>query len=574
MGAAERRIGEVARARDPSSPDALAPSDAARSLRYAAEVGRALLLALVACSAAPTRPLAFRAEPLGVGGWPPRFEPLCAELRCAVYRHFVGAAATGDVDGDGVADLVVPRFGLSPVLLLGRGGSFEDASEAWGLDEPIHASGVALADVDGDGDLDLYLTVAGVDAPHRLYRNEGARFVLTGEAALDGAGLRGGMTPLFADWDADGDLDLFVSEWLPRRASLPQDPPRQRWLRNRGDGVFEDATAAVGLGPSPECLAGAAPCDAFSFGASAADLDGDGWLDLAVVADFGTSRLLWGGADGFVDGTREAGVGTEENGMGGTLGDYDGDGDLDWFVSSIFDPADRCARDRCYWGRSGNRLYRNEGGRRFQAVTDEAGVRDAGWGWGAAFFDADNDGDLDLAVAHGYTEGHPLDESFRHGGVRYWQNVGGRFERDDALFGDVVTEGRGLLVFDHEEDGDLDLVAIDAAAGPVLLRNQGTGHHFCRVRLRGPSGNPRGVGAEVRLEAGGRRQVRVIGTTTSFLGQSEAVAHFGLGEVSRVERLEVRWPDGTRTTVERPAADRTLEVRHPRATDADGGEAL
>ncbi len=532
-------------------------------MRYASEVRRALLLALVTCCSATERPLVFSAEPLNVGTWPPRFEPLCVELRCAVYRHFVGSVATGDVDGDGTADLLVPRFGMTPVLLLGRGATFENASEVWGLNEPLYASGAALGDVDGDGDLDLYLTVAGVEAPHRLYRNDGSRFVPTEQAALGGDGLRGGMTPLFADWDADGDLDLFVTEWLPRRTSLPQRPPRERLLRSLGDGRFEDATSDVGLGPSTECVAGSAPCDAFSFGASAADLDGDGWLDLAIVADFGTGRLLWGGASGFADGTRNAGVGTEENGMGGTLGDYDGDGDLDWFVTSIFDPGDTCARAGCYWGRSGNRLYRNEGGRRFQAVTDDAGIRDAGWGWGTAFFDADNDGDLDLVVAHGYTEGQPLDERFRQGGVRYWQNVEGRFERDDALFGDYVGEGRGLLVFDHEEDGDLDLVVVDANTGPVLLRNGGTQHHYSRIRLRGPPGNPRGIGAEVRLRAGGRTRVRVIGVTTSSLGQSEAVAHFGLGDVSQIEQVTIRWPDGTRTVVDRPSVDRTNEVRHP-----------
>ncbi len=236
-------------------------------------------------------------------------------------------------------------------------------------------------------------------------------------------------------------------------------------------------------------------------------MDGDGWQDLVVAGDFNTSRLFWNNRDGtFTDGTDQANVGTDENGMGSAVGDYDGDGDLDWFVTSIHDEKDSCADTLCSWGGSGNRLYRNEGGRTFSDQTDAAGVRNGGWGWGASFFDYDNDGDLDLFV--------------------------------------VNNAGQPLL-YRNDLDSTASWLAVD---------------------LVGTLSNRNGIGAKIfvdlDLTVTGDELVREIDGGSNFLGQSAFTAHFGLGELdSPIDLIEIRWPGGNVQQLYNVAANQRLTVR-------------
>ncbi len=478
-------------------------------------------------------------------------EGSCPRSHYCEAERMTGGVAVGDIDGDGRIDLVASRMDGPIGVYFNRGdGTFEGMA----LNIPgLRSNGVGLADVDDDGDLDLYVTTYGDGvAPNDrnyLFINDGAGSLaedaLARGAAVASTNPRAGTSVAFGDYDRDGHLDLYVAEWaalLPQRLSL-----HARLLHNLGGGVFEDATVAQGLHTEP-CERTRALCGVHGFAAAFTDLDADGWLDLAIVGDFGSSHLLWNDAGVFRDGTLAAGVGTEEHGMGSTVGDFDSDGDLDWFVTSIHDPERRCVSGDCNWGFTGNRLYRNDGDRVFEEVTDAAGVRHGSWGWGAAGFDYDNDGDLDLISAAGVDfAGSSVEELFEDAPTFLWENDGSGHMVEVANLVGIADRrmGKGLAVFDYDEDGDLDVVVANNMSRLALYRNDGGNTNgWLRVRAVEASGRD-AHGARVVAIVGGRRHLREIGTTTHFLGQSEAVAHFGLGPSPEPVDVEVRFPDGT-----------------------------
>jgi hypothetical protein len=466
--------------------------------------------------------------------------------------HLSGGAAAGDFDRDGWIDLYMTRLDAPGILYRNRGdGRFEDVTDRHGLADALPGSnGAGFADLDNDGDLDLYVTNL-LATRFELFINQGERFVEDGVArgaAVSTPFRHHGFGVSFGDYDRDGYLDLHTTEWV----QLPDGVDAEnhaRLLRNRGPeapAFFEDVTLAAGV----DLLAGPRGTRT-SFTSSFHDLDGDTWPELLVVADFNTSRLFWNdGSGGFLDGTSFSGVGTDLNGMGSALGDYDGDGDTDWFITAIYDPDYRCDNVSCGWGTTGNRLYRNDGARSFADATDSAGVRDGGWGWGTAFFDPDNDGDLDLVMTNGVD--FPNDEArlFRSDATRLWRNDGVAAMREAAadVGIDDRGDGRGLLVFDHDQDGDQDLLIVEHEGRPRLYRNDGGDQHaWLRVRLRGNASNRDGLGARVllRRRAGEAPLLREVVGGNHFLGQSEAVAHFGLGRFEgRVFELRVEWPSG------------------------------
>ena len=414
------------------------------------------------------------------------------------------------------------------------------------------------------------------EAAFVLFINDGSGHFRE-EAVARGAALaddvaRVGMSVTMGDFDRDGWLDIHTTEWRLAPTVPPGAATHARLLRNRGEeapGFFEDVTAAAGVEMADlPSLTGSPREGVFGFASAFVDLDGDGWQDLAVASDFGRSRLYWNNGDGtFSDGTVAAGVGSDENGMGSTLGDYDGDGDLDWFVTAIREPSERCLGVDCRWSPSGNRLYRNDGGRRFTDVTDAVGVRHGFWGWGAAFLDADNDGDLDLTMTNGI-QLTAAEAVFEADPMRFWENVRqGRMQERSAAVGLTATgAGKGLLTFDYDRDGDLDVFVVHNGGAPVLYRNEGgNGQPWLRVRLEGTASNRDGVGARIEMTAlaGGPTQLRELGVGTHFLGQSEATAHFGLGAWRRpLAEVVVRWPaSGTTTVLHDIPLDHTILVR-------------
>jgi enediyne biosynthesis protein E4 len=438
-----------------------------------------------------------------------------------------GGAAVGDVDGDGDLDVFLPRMYLPSQLLLNDGTGRFDLSD--GLPELVGAAnGSLLADLDGDRDLDLVVAPIGPE-PVRLLVNDGAGgFVERADSGLPV--FEGACADLFgvsaADVDVDGDLDLFLAGW---KESADGATDATRLLHNDGRGRFTDATVEAGI----DALGSRA-----AFGGLFADRDGDGDPDLHLVADWGGTGWLRNEGGRFTE--EDPTAFTDENGMGGDLGDVDGDGDLDWFVTSVWQDAEvqPCPP---VWGCSGNRLYVDAGDGVLVDDTDRAGVREGQWGWGAAFLDYDLDGRLDLAMTGGMDV-----PGFEAEPGRIWRGLG------DGTFVDVTEgvgfvarrQGRGLVPFDADGDGDLDLLVTGSAEPPSLWLGTGAeGQGWLSVTLDQSGSNRWAVGA--RVEVAG--QVRIVSGNPLFVSGPPPVAHIGLGAARGPVDVDVIWPDGART---------------------------
>ena len=490
------------------------------------------------------------------------------------YKDYIletigGGAAWLDYDADGWIDLLImggTRFG-SPAsdssLQLHRNlrdGTFEEVTAAAGLHRVGWASSATVGDVDNDGNPDVFVTFWGQNA---LFRNlgDGTFADITGEAGLLDSETRWGAGSTFLDYDRDGLLDLFVTNYLhfdpettPGKGSganctwkgvpvncgprgLPQG--RHSLYRNLGDGSFEDVTSKSGIGES-------AP--GYGMTAVAADLDADGWVDLYVACDGTPSLLFRNLGDGtFREEGLERGVALSEDaieqaGMGIGIGDYDLDGDLDLFKTHFSDDT--------------NVLYRNDGGGVFDDRTIEAGlgVETRFVGWGAAIADLDNDGWPDLTYVTGsvYPE---VEAKLPHYPYKtsnvVFRNLGaGRFEEliEEAGPGMAAAHSsRGAAFGDYDNDGDIDVLVVNMSERPSLLRNDYSGSgNWLQLALRGAPGrsNRAAIGAQVVLRYGDRTQARAVTAQASFYSVNDPRLHFGLGSAERAD-LTVRWPSGT-----------------------------
>ena len=457
----------------------------------------------------------------------------------AAIADMTGGAAAGDVDGDGLVDLFFTKLNGPDLLYKNNGdGTFTDISIASGFTANLETNGAAFGDIDNDGDLDLYVT-AGNDTRYYMYENDGngnfAEVAMARGVAASNAVVRYGQSVSFGDYDHDGYLDIITNDW-GRNTTFSQ----SKLFRNLGasqPGYFEDKTAASGLNvftPGRNTV--------YRFTARFTDLDDDGRTDIAIAADFETSQLFWNNGDGtFLEGTQAANVGTDENGMGTTIGDFDGDGDFDWFVTAIKASPEEV--NPIHDG--GNRLYVNNGDRTFTDLTEPLGVLDVGWGWGTEFFDYDNDGDLDLIATNGFGGYHQDDPT------TIWRNDNGTFT--NVTDGSGITDtkyGRGLLTFDYDNDGDQDVLIVNNGDKPILYRNDTVNNNdYLRITTQGTVSNRDGVGAKITVDpdtaVAGDEMVREIYAGSTFLSASEMTAHFGLGDSGdTVDVITIRWPSG------------------------------
>jgi len=500
-------------------------------------------------------------------------------------------AAFFDYDGDGYQDVFMvnssriretPEGATNRLYRntgIGEAGlerrEFRDVTEEAGLRRSGWGMGCAVGDSDNDGDGDLYVTYWG---PNVLYRNEGdGRFTEVTEAA--GVGDEGwGSSAAFGDVDGDGDLDLYVTNYLvfdmeePPGGGLPCSdwkgldvycgphgmvPQANVLYRNDGNGTFTDMSEATGIDQHRQA----------SLGVVFGDYDNDGDQDFYVAND-GYPNLLYrndgdwnlpevaafAGAAYSEDGRAQAG-------MGVASGDYDNDGDLDLYVTHFSDDI--------------NTIYQNQGDGSFIDFTAGAGLGGKirpFLSWSTGFFDYDNDGWLDIFVVNGHiypqVDVHPS-------GIRYAQrnllfhNEKGRFREVTEEAGPGFAEvkvSRGAALGDYDNDGDLDLLVMNLNGSPTLLHNfGGNRHNWLGLELEGVESNRDGLGARVRLFAGERVLMREVQRSYGYQSQHDSRVLFGLGQEERVERVEIRWPSGRVQTLEEPELRRYLVVR-------EGGE--
>lgn len=464
-------------------------------------------------------------------------------LITAVLRVTAGMAV-GDYDKDGFPDLYFERGDIGPNLLyrnLGN-GRFAEVAQAAGLDLPNYlGAGPLFADYDGDGWDDLLL--GGLNGnPVRLFRNQkNGRFEdVTSTSGIDLT--EATYSFAVADYNRDGQLDLYLSHWLERRS-------RSCIWKNLGNGRFENADFALGFyiyNPFYDLN--------YAFNGNFSDVNDDGYPDLLISSDFFTSQIwLNRGGESF-ERQRNLRL-TDENGMGSCVGDYDNDGDLDWFVTSIYD-YDGVSEGN--WGSRGNRLYENRGNGLFEDVSEAAGVRNGGWGWGASFADLNNDGYLDIVHTNGWPNGNG---QFGRDSVRvFLSNQNGTFTDVAALTGLVDSvEGRGLSVLDYDRDGDLDIAIANYRTAPGLWRNDYRGdNHYLTIKPDVPTAQL--IGTKIWVHIGNQRQLREIRAGSNYNGQNLPEAHFGLGEARVVDSVVISWVNGGRQVLYNVAADQLLEV--------------
>jgi hypothetical protein len=436
--------------------------------------------------------------------------------------------AAGDYDRDGDTDLYVITGSAFPNVLLNNlgNGTFTNVAAAAGVDQPgVLNGGPVFGDIDGDGWPDL-LTGSLQGSGLRVFRNlrDGTFAEVTTDSGIVTEDVaQNDYSIAMGDPDSDGDLDLYIGHW-----GTPG-PSNHFWM-NDGSGRFVQLDDYAGVsGPYQD--------GDYSFAPAFADVDGDGRQDLLVTSDFETSHTLMNRGGLHFENTTTAVI-DDQAGMGSAIGDFDNDGDMDWFVTAI------------WWNEEkegeGNRLYANDGEGNFINVTEDAGVLEGDWGWGACSQDFDNDGWLDLFHVNGMNY-DAKGENFFADPSRLFINKGdGTFtEQATALGLEDTGLGKGVVCFDADQDGDIDIFTSNVQGPSQFYRNdlaQNPG--WLQVRLEGELNNPSAVAARIELTAGGLTQLREVRVGSNYQSQDSLLQHFGLGGAALVDELKVTWPHG------------------------------
>jgi hypothetical protein len=547
-------------------------------------------------------------RPITAGGFveegPIVFQDITKQAGLAGWRHVMGTPEKNfilEADGSGVGLIDYDNDGWLDIYLVNgstfgaldgkespphaalfhnnHDGTFTDVAAKAGVTNDRWGFGVAIGDYDNDGWPDIFVANYG---KNRLYHNNhDGTFTDVGEkAGISLGGWSAGAT--FGDYDGDGRLDLFVSGYVHYDRANPPIPgskavassfcqfrgvnvmcgprglqgERDHLFHNNGDGTFSDVSEKAGVSD---------PNAYYGFTAIFADVNDDGKLDLVVANDSTPNYLYINKGDGtFEDVSYSSGYALNQDGreiasMGIAIGDYQNSGRLSLFNTDFSDDY--------------KVLYRNDGNANFSDVSYQADIAQIGIpfvGWGAAFLDYDNDGWLDLMQINGNV--YPaVDKSdwgttFAERPLLFHNLDGNRFAYVPPVRGTglaVVTPGRGAAFGDLFNDGKIDVVINPIDGPPVLLRNVNDDHHhWVELKLEGGSKGPRdAMGATVYLTRAGLRQRGDVLSGGSFISSNDQRVHFGLGDATTVDNVEIRWPGGVRETVKLPAVDRIYTIQ-------------
>ncbi len=507
----------------------------------------------------------------------------------AGYTALGASATVADYDGDGYDDVFVTDSklgGKNHLYHNNHNFTFTDVAEAAGVsggnDETNATSASLWFDYNNDGRPDLYVVRFGHNT---LYENlgDGKFRDVTQKAGL--YRYSNAIKAIAFDYDHDGQLDLFVGSYFQPINIFSPDNPRFfpesfetanngggiTVFHNEGNGTFKDVTKKAGF-----ALSG------WTLDMGNGDADNDGFDDLYIACDFGTDRFFHNNGNGTFTDLTEKAIGFDtKKGMNVDWGDYDNDGLLDIYVTNITDD----------YMREGNFLWHNNGDLTFTDVSRDTGTAETGWGWGSKFFDYDNDGWLDLYVMNGWVsagkESYVPDvfamvtkPGIDFADARNWPPMGTKslsgyekkklfhnehgqsFRNEAARHGlDSIKDGRGMAIADFDNDGKLDIFVANANSTPNLYRNtMPSGQHWVQLALQGTKSNKAAVGAQVRLTAGGSTRLQYISGGNSFAGQSSNRVHFGLGDVAKIDQIEVRWPTGIKEVFTGIEADKLSRI--------------
>jgi enediyne biosynthesis protein E4 len=499
-----------------------------------------------------------------------------------------GGVAFLDYDGDGDQDLLFVNSsrwsGKSAPMALYRNdghGHFTNATAGSGLDVSFYGQGVAVGDYDNDGHTDVFLTALG---SNHLFHNLGDHFEeVTARAGVAGDAKAWSTSAGFFDYDNDGDLDLFVCNYVVWSREIDLNlsftlngvdraygPPKQYegtysyLYRNDGGGVFRDVSAEAGIqidNPATGHPMGKALALTFS------DADRDGDLDIFVANDTVQNFAFRNDGGGhFTELGAESGFGFDSDGhatgaMGIDAGDFDNRGDLAIGIGN-------------FSNETSSFYVQQSDPWQFVDVANAHGIGSPSrlkLSFGLFFFDYDLDGRLDLLQANGHLEKEINEiqpsQTYRQAAQLFW-NCGadkpGCFAAvPESQLGDLARPivGRGAAYADIDGDGDLDVVISQTGGAPLLLRNdQALGHHWLRVRLVGRRSNRDAIGSVIQLRAGDTTLLRQVMPTRSYISQVELPATFGLGAAERVDAVRITWPDGSTQDIVPEGVDRSITV--------------
>ncbi len=461
-------------------------------------------------------------------------------------------------------------------------GTFTDVTAKAGLTATAWGQGACVGDYDNDGYDDLYVTGYGFN---RLYHNEGNGTFreVAREAGVAGTGKEWGTGCAFVDYDRDGKLDLAVANYVHfdlAKVPPPGEAASCMWkgvpvmcgprgldyttnilYHNLGNGKFEDVSKSSGFQKTT---------GHYCFSVTTLDYDNDGWLDIYVACDSTPSILYHNNRNGtFTDTAADVGVafnedGREQAGMGATAADYDGDGRLDLFKTNFSDDT--------------STLYHNNADGTFADVTFPAGlgINTDALGWGAMFADVDNDGWPDLLLANGHVypevDSAHLGAAFRERRFLYYNLGNGKFRdisKDSGPGLQQPMSGRGLAIADLWNDGRLEEVVNNLSDLPLLLVNVAkNNNHWLGLKLTGTRSNRDAIGARVTLHGPHRTWVDEVRSGSSYNSSSDLRLHFGLGSETKINSIEVRWPNGQSETFDAPGIDQYLDITEGRGRES------